>query len=101
MLLTISLLRAQRSNQYRLSCRAISLLAMTILISACKAETPQASHELCTFTWMAFEENMNLARENQGFEKIYYAELTSMNVDLLLAKGCCKYSDTCPAAVMN
>ncbi len=96
----VTSLRAQRSNP-KIAASGFALLAMTFLVTACKAETPQASHELCKFTFMVFEENMTKASEIEGVEKLYHTQMAHMNIDVMLAKGCCKYSDTCPAAIME
>jgi hypothetical protein len=63
------------------------------------AKTRQASLESCQFTWGVFKEQMNEAKYAEGIDKIYYAQMGQMNLSTLLAKGCCNYPDTCPAAI--
>ena len=82
-------------------CSSLLVLLSTIFLLSCDAKTPQASYSSCLFTWGVFEENIGKAHNSSGTDKIYYAQLADMNVSLLLGKGCCKYNDTCPAAVLD
>lgn len=82
--------------------RAASIVLLSFLLSGCileKTANPQASESACEFLWSTFKDNMQTAQYSEGTDKIYYAEIAHMNLTTLLLRGCCKYDDTCPAAI--
>lgn len=61
------------------------------------AQTPQANESSCQMTMLALKESTSQAMSAQPPQNIYYMQVANMNLQTLLAKGCCQYEDTCPA----
>jgi hypothetical protein len=83
--------------------KKVVLLCSLVLLSGCllekEAKNPQATEDSCKFLWDTFKENMREAKYSEGTDKIYYVQIANMNLQTVLARGCCNYPDTCPAAV--
>lgn len=80
--------------------KKLYLLLVCATLTACLPEkNPQASLDSCKFLWDSFKDNMKSAKYSEGIDKVYYAQLAQMNLTVVLERGCCKYEDTCPAAI--
>lgn len=83
--------------------KKIALLFISVIVlSAClpkEAKNRQATHDVCYQLWNSFDDNMRKAYKSKGTDKIYYTQIAQMNLSAVLARGCCEYADTCPAAI--
>lgn len=83
--------------------KTLLLITSILLLTGCffdkKADNPQASQESCQMVLMTFKDQMKSAGAADGVDKLYYAQIAQMNLHVLLARGCCKYSNTCPVMI--
>lgn len=63
------------------------------------ASNPQASIESCSMTYDEFSSTVRKAIRADRIDSLYYTQIANMNLQILIAKGCCKFSETCPALV--
>jgi hypothetical protein len=63
------------------------------------ATNPQATYLGCSVLWHTVKDNMRIAKNSEGIDKLYYLKIADINVNVMMHRGCCKYDDTCPASV--
>lgn len=87
--------------------RFLFLAVATLSIGACdqlRAGNPPANRTSCLILWQSFESEIRLAQmareAGDAASAQYHVTGAQMNLDVLLGRACCRFSDTCPAAVM-
>ena len=82
--------------------RAIVSLIVLVLLGGCEStEGKRADRSVCTFAYQAFSDA--IAKSGVAESPLDEANALSraeMNLDILLAKDCCRFADLCPAGVM-
>ncbi len=83
----------------------LSRLGVTIalwLVAGC-AQTPPAPLETCRLLYQSFSTELQLAiearRSADPLGALYHSDGAQMNLDVLLERDCCRFSDTCPAMI--
>lgn len=69
-------------------------------VIGCDYET---KHKMCIMTYNDFSDAVRTMTtlEEQPIEKLYYSNIAAMNLQILMHKNCCKWSDTCPAGIYD
>ena len=84
--------------------KSLLLGTLGLVIAACaQGAPPSNSRGICLSTYRAFQVELDAAarakNDGDNVVALYHSNGASMNLDILLARGCCHYSDTCPAFV--
>lgn len=53
----------------------------------------------CRWVYQAMKDELNDARMYDNLDKIYHTQLAQMNLAIIYQKDCCRFADTCPAAI--
>lgn len=80
--------------------RYLALVGLCLTLAACQG---QATDSTCHALYAAFASELDMAiaarRDDDSVGALYHLDGAQMNLDVLLARGCCRLGDTCPAMI--